>query len=164
MSKCYTSRVGCPFFFFLGVATDRNFLASFLEGEDGGRMISPNHAHNEFGLASVTCLLSGLHVFGQEFPNDKRSVRVLKGLHGFHVYSSEYWLDHLLAVGNSDGGFDSSSELCASMSRLSSRLSQLEAELPDLDFWDDQLGCLKGFGGLCRSARYSLKGEASQST
>lgn len=53
-------------------------------------------------LASTTCLLSGLEVFNVGYSHQDRMMRVLKGLHGFHVYANKYWVDYVLNIFSSN--------------------------------------------------------------
>ncbi|KAH8688529.1 hypothetical protein BGZ61DRAFT_494602 [Ilyonectria robusta] len=52
---------------------------------------------HDHGVAAITCLLSGLKVFGNTYRQEDAYLRVAKGLHGFHVYATEYWTEHLLS-------------------------------------------------------------------
>lgn len=47
-------------------------------------------------MAAVTCLLSGLRVFGSPYSEQERCLRLVKGIHGLHVYSTEYWAEYIL--------------------------------------------------------------------
>jgi hypothetical protein len=123
----------------------------------------------EHGTASVSCLLSGLIVFNPQFQAEERGLRVVKGLHAFHVYANEYWLDHLLAIGTSDRGFDHSPRLYALMHMLSSKLWDTEkkttpvrSQLLDSGFADAQLKCLASFEGLYRTAKATLQARSAK--
>ncbi|KAF4984798.1 hypothetical protein FZEAL_89 [Fusarium zealandicum] len=52
----------------------------------------------EHGTAAITCLLSGLQVYKPSFSKDLRLLRTLSGIHGFHAYATEHWLDYVLAI------------------------------------------------------------------
>jgi len=124
----------------------------------------------EHSVASVTCLLSGIKVFGRELPDQERQLRVVQGLHSFHVYANEHWLDHLLVAGGSEQGIDRSSQLYALMSRLSSNLSELQsldqdasgAQTRDAPSLEAQLLCLKDFAGLLGAAKTKLVSRATR--
>jgi len=49
---------------------------------------------------------------------------VVKGLHGFHVYATEYWTEYLLSYAVSAGGLDTNSSLLALAYRLADRLEE----------------------------------------
>lgn len=132
-------------------------------------MVSETAASYEHALTSVTCLVSGLDVFGPGSSDHERSLRVLKSLHAFHVYANEYWLDHLLAVGVSDQGFDNNSKLYSLMCQLSSKLALLKRSNPEKrplresGALDDRLLCLKGLAGLYDSGRATLEARLAKS-
>lgn len=79
----------------------------------------------EHCLASTTCLLSGLTYLDPQSSESIRSLRVLKGIHGFHIYAHENWVDNLLAVASLQGGFERSSRLSNALTSLSARLEGL---------------------------------------
>ena len=64
----------------------------------------------EHGVASLSCLLSGIQVLNKEpesSPNEQNKLlRFVKGIHGFHVYATEYWTEYLLASAESKGCLD----------------------------------------------------------
>ncbi|UPK96932.1 hypothetical protein LCI18_007867 [Fusarium solani-melongenae] len=79
-------------------------VKEFLQSSSSNIVIYKQQALREHGVATVTCLLSGLRVFGREFPEHDRVLRIGKGLHGFHVYATEYWIEYLLShIAGADG-------------------------------------------------------------
>ena len=67
----------------------------------------------EHGVAALSCLLSGIQVLNHSFheteypPNEQsKLLRFVKGIHGFHVYATEYWTEYLLANAESQGRLD----------------------------------------------------------
>lgn len=60
-------------------------------------VLQKEEALHEHGVATITCLLSGLRSFGSDFHEQERFLRVGKGLHGFHIYATEYWTEYLLS-------------------------------------------------------------------
>ena len=58
--------------------------------------IDRDSAYFEHAVTAATCLLSGLEVFCPTYSTHDRALRVLKGLHGFHVFAHEYWIDCVL--------------------------------------------------------------------
>lgn len=67
----------------------------FLQSHSSNLLIDEYETLQEHGLATVACLLSGLTVFNNSYQEYDRQLRLIKGLHGFHVYATEYWTDYL---------------------------------------------------------------------
>jgi len=131
-------------------------------------MISEDTASYEHATACITCLLSGLKVFNSDLSEHERSLRVLQGLHAFHVYSNEFWLDHVLAAMKSNQLSESPS-LCSSLSQLASKLLELDStstqrqQNTDTATVDSMLKCLKPFGGLHIYAKIVLRARSAKS-
>jgi hypothetical protein len=91
--------------------------------------VSEPRAINDHGIATVACLLSGLEIFGETRSEHGRLARIVEGLHGFHVYATEYWTEYLLAhvASLADGPDASPSKLLALALELASRFA---AQLP----------------------------------
>lgn len=53
------------------------------------------------GQAIAACLVSGLQIFTPNYPENKRKLRVLRGIHAFHTYASQYWVHYVLDNCNS---------------------------------------------------------------
>lgn len=87
-------------------------------------VIKEQEALQEHGVATVTCLLSGLEVFSETYPEQPKYLRVLKGLHGFHVYATEYWTEYLLSHTMSNGGIDASSAFFVLACQLAHKLNE----------------------------------------
>lgn len=58
-----------------------------------------------------------------EMDSKKQQQLLLRGLHAFQLYAQEHWIDHLLVIGASEGGFDP--VLKTLMGKLSGRLEQM---------------------------------------
>ncbi|WAO86156.1 NACHT domain-containing protein [Fusarium falciforme] len=87
-------------------------VKEFLQSSSSNIVIHKQQALREHGVATVTCLLSGLRLFGGEFSEHDRVLRIGKGLHGFHVYATEYWTEYLLShIARADGIDTNSPEL-----------------------------------------------------
>ncbi|RYP39263.1 hypothetical protein DL768_010728 [Monosporascus sp. mg162] len=83
--------------------------AEYLKGTESGHFIRESSAIYEHALACLAALISGARVFGTEYPDQDRMIRIVKGLHGFHLYAYEHWIDELLgAIGikTADGDAD----------------------------------------------------------
>lgn len=78
----------------------------------------------EHGIASVTCLLSGFDVFNRTFDIEQRQFRVLKGLHAFHVYATEYWTDYLPSQADLENSSDRHLHLISLACELAARLHE----------------------------------------
>ncbi|KAF2108637.1 hypothetical protein BDV96DRAFT_616200 [Lophiotrema nucula] len=74
------------------------------------------------GMASIACLMSGLEVFRGKFETEARSTRLIKGIHGLHVYATEHWMEYLLADATDPSGFDPSSPLLGVATQFAHRL------------------------------------------
>lgn len=70
---------------------------SFLQSSDTALLVTENESQRRHGLATVRCLLSGQRIFAPLYPDPERELRVLRGLHGFHMYATRFWADYLLA-------------------------------------------------------------------
>lgn len=129
--------------------------------------ITRDKAICEHAVASATCLLSGLDVFHPHFSSHDRALRVLKGLHGFHVYANEYWVDYVLYILSSDNSLIQFPELSIILLKLSNKLASLRrASLaPDEEksaLSDSRLDIIKGYPGLYESARIALEAQTQK--
>jgi hypothetical protein len=79
---------------------------------------------HQHAAAVLACLISGLDVFGEGYPEHSKSLRVIKGIHGLHVYATEYWTDYLLSEASRHGGI-SSNTCCFRLARhVASKLEE----------------------------------------
>lgn len=69
----------------------------FLQSTSKGLNVSEIETLQQHGAATITCLLSGFNVFCHTYAEHDRALRVAKGLHGFHVYATEFWTEYLLS-------------------------------------------------------------------
>ncbi|KAI1124794.1 hypothetical protein F5Y10DRAFT_279912 [Nemania abortiva] len=72
-------------------------VKEFLQSSSSNLVIDEREAVAGHGIAVITCLLSGLNVFTKPYQNDNRYLRIIRGLHAFHIYSTEYWTEYLLS-------------------------------------------------------------------
>ncbi|UKZ96821.1 uncharacterized protein TrAFT101_011597 [Trichoderma asperellum] len=77
----------------------------------------------EHGVASITCLLAGFRIFDTTYDASDRNLRILRGLHGFHIYATEYWLEDLLCSNAVAGGSKTATLLCSTAKALADRLN-----------------------------------------
>jgi hypothetical protein len=59
--------------------------------------LSEEQTIQEHGIATLCCLLSGIQVLTKPSDEQTKLLRFVKGIHGFHVYATEYWTEYLLA-------------------------------------------------------------------
>lgn len=78
----------------------------------------------DHSIASITCLLSGWEIFSPTYPEFDRRLRTLKGIHSFHVYANEHWLDYIMTL-------VSRTELSRQHPLLHSLLESLSSKLED---------------------------------
>lgn len=122
----------------------------------------------EQGLATVTCLLSGVRIFAPSYPEQTRSIRVLRGLHGFHIYATEYWIEYLLSNAASSNGMDTSSKFFFLSCELSHTLKHIPVApaggKDDESFLllDNRLAHLQHYGDLYEIARTLLLKQRSR--
>lgn len=69
----------------------------FLQSTSKGLNVSEIETLQQHGAATVTCLLSGVNVFCHTYAEQDRALRVAKGLHGLHVYATEFWTEYLFS-------------------------------------------------------------------
>lgn len=143
-------------------------MISYMQTESCCLAISEPGAIYEQALASIVCLTSGLDIFCSTYPENDRHERVLKGLHGFHIYANEYWVENLLAIGNSRQSFDHSTALYSCMRQLSNELEKFVGlPLHDQDRSNilppnNQLQCLANFAGLYENAKTALQAKSAK--
>lgn len=89
-------------------------------------ILHESNAIYEHGLATVTCLLSGLRTFDPAYADKSRCLRVLQGLHGFHHYATEYWVEYLILNSiSADHNVDTNSKFFVLSVDLARKLRQL---------------------------------------
>jgi hypothetical protein len=93
-------------------------LSRFLQKGSDGWVIEERAANTEHGIAAVSCLLSGWKIFIDTCDEQTRSLRLIKGVHGFHVYATEYWTDYVLNEAVDINPMESFSPLFVVTSRL----------------------------------------------
>lgn len=72
-------------------------VTRFLQAPQSPIPLQNDETLNEHGVAAITCLLSGLHIFENSYPERSRFLRLIEGIHGFHIYATEYWTEYVLA-------------------------------------------------------------------
>ncbi|KAI0190822.1 hypothetical protein F4808DRAFT_476479 [Astrocystis sublimbata] len=78
-------------------------VKEYLQTYESVVRLDPNRAYLEHAITTATCISSGLDVFQPDYPAHARSKRMLRGLHAFHLFAYDHWIDcvlHALALGN----------------------------------------------------------------
>jgi hypothetical protein len=99
-----------------------DYCKRFLQSSSDVVTINEHDALREHGLAAVACLLSAVRVFDKGYQEQKRLLRLVKGVHALHVYATEYWTDYLLANAATASGLEASPDLITLASHLASAL------------------------------------------
>lgn len=135
---------------------------SFLQSSDSNMILNERTALDEHGLATVACLLSGWRIFDPAYAEQSRCLQVLRGLHGFHNYATEYWVEYLLLNTKSASGIDANSKFFVLSCELSNKLKQVAVpptcgeDENDPALHEDLLVHLRCFSELYEAARTVL--------
>ncbi|KAL7792442.1 hypothetical protein V8C37DRAFT_416340 [Trichoderma ceciliae] len=87
-------------------------VKNYLQSAASGPFVRQPQAFYEQSIACISCLLSGVQVFQNEYDNQDRLRRVVQGFHGFHLYATEYWVQHLFAAAaSSEAGLEGNTAL-----------------------------------------------------
>ncbi|KAL5382784.1 hypothetical protein DPSP01_006342 [Paraphaeosphaeria sporulosa] len=117
-------------------------VKEFLLSAQGLISVSERTAIREHATATVTALLAGRRIFREDFDERLRLLQLVRGVHGLHVYATEFWIEYLLSDAALSNGPDVSSDLFALASRLAHELSagrieslpkELTAQPSDID-------------------------------
>ncbi|EAQ87140.1 hypothetical protein CHGG_03759 [Chaetomium globosum CBS 148.51] len=102
-------------------------VKDFVQSPSSNLAIREEEVLQQHTTAVLACLISGLDVFHKGYHEHSRVFRVIKGMHGLHVYATEYWTEYLLSEASRHGGI--STDTC--VSRLASELAnKLEVWAP----------------------------------
>ncbi|KAL6835837.1 hypothetical protein J3E69DRAFT_3562 [Trichoderma sp. SZMC 28015] len=142
-------------------------VKEFLQTPSSSLTINQGESLQEHGVATVSCLLSGLQVFGNVYPEQARYLRVIKGLHGFHVYATEFWTEYLLSSVEFPGGDpDNTSpllvlacKLADTLNETSNRATSEEAKSPPNGL-NDRTSFLRQHPTLYKHVEAALKGRS----
>jgi hypothetical protein len=100
-----------------------NSPVRFLLSGKGLITISERVAIREHATAAVTTLLASSKIFGADIDERLRLLQLVRGVHGLHVYATEFWIEYLLSDAALSNGPDISSDLFALAFRLAHELS-----------------------------------------
>ncbi|KAK2028567.1 hypothetical protein LX32DRAFT_394337 [Colletotrichum zoysiae] len=138
----------------------------FLESSSMSMVINEDTTLTEQSSATLACLLSGCDVFGSTYNEHERQERVLKGMHGFHVYATEYWTDYLLSRVATADDSDEKSHLINLACNLAEKLdgigeypqsAECERQPEELD---KRLGCLANYPVLFKHVSSFLRARS----
>lgn len=121
-------------------------------------------ALHEHATATITCLVSGFWIFSEQLADDTRILRIVKGLHGLHIYANQFWLECLLdAVSTCPGLVHGSlihrvaQDLANSLRHQPSTLTCPTSGIAESTASrDSRLQCLKEHGAIYEMARREL--------
>ena len=118
-------------------------------------------------IACVACLISGIEIFRPEYYSPICDIRVVKGLHGLHLYSNEYWIDYALAVFRPGSLLNQSPKLTSLLGDLSQRFQLLaviysEADADETSWTKDSLALMEPYKGIYDHVRATLSMRAQR--
>jgi len=82
-------------------------VKDFVQSPSSNLAIREEEVLQQHAAATLACLISGLDVFDEGYPEHSMAFRVIKGIHGLHVYATEYWTEYLLSEASRHGGISS---------------------------------------------------------
>jgi hypothetical protein len=111
-----------------------NKQCRFLQSKSSNLIIYHKQASQEHGVAAICCLLSGVGIF-TGLPGDNGTyLRVIQGVHGLHLYATEYWADYLVDEAASNKDFEATSPLFVLANKLAQKLGDHTQKLTEDDF------------------------------
>ncbi|UKZ83454.1 hypothetical protein TrVFT333_011263 [Trichoderma virens FT-333] len=141
-----------------------------LKSAESAMALKEAYALCEHSVASITCLLAGFRIFDTTYDSNERDLKILRGLHGFHIYATEYWLEDLLC---------SSAAICddhqvvsvlySTAKALADRLNtaSLSAEISteqESDILDTRLDRFANQGAVYNMLRSALRERSTKAT
>ncbi|KAK3293870.1 uncharacterized protein B0H64DRAFT_398860 [Chaetomium fimeti] len=82
-------------------------VKDFVQTSSSNLVIREEEVVQQNTTAVLACLISGLDVFNEGYPEDLKTSRVIRGLHGLHTYATEFWTEYLLSEASRHGGISS---------------------------------------------------------
>jgi archaellum biogenesis ATPase FlaH len=133
-------------------------VKDYLQSDRSPFAISESDATRQQCIASSTCLLSGLKFIIANSDPQTRLLRLVRGLHAFHVYATEHWTDYLLTAANDNVNVHSS--VFGTATRLASTL-ELTSPAPSAKTpIDDKLNCLAPHPLLMKHVSWALRARS----
>ncbi|KAL7916576.1 chromatin remodelling complex Rsc7/Swp82 subunit domain-containing protein [Trichoderma velutinum] len=141
-------------------------VKEFLQTPSSSLIVTEEESLQEHGLATVSCLLSGLQIFSRAYPEQTRCLRVIKGLHGFHVYATEFWIEYLLSSIKCAGEAHKNSPLFFLACKLADALDKMSGSTTSQEIksppngLDDRTSLLQQHPILYKHVEAALKGRS----
>ncbi|KAK9414056.1 putative NACHT domain-containing protein [Seiridium unicorne] len=73
-------------------------VKEFLQSPSSNLALNYEDTILEHGIALVTCLRAGLHVYCDTTPQHDQIMRAVTGMDGLQLYASDHWVDYLFAA------------------------------------------------------------------
>lgn len=89
--------------------------------------ITASESLKRHGLAAAHCLLATQRVFASSYSEVDRMLRILRGIHGFHMYATEVWIDCFLEYLKLDQDLLFESDFFMVSSQLAEQLEGIES-------------------------------------
>lgn len=119
--------------------------------------INRDQAIVEHAVTSTACLSSGLDIFCPQYSSPDRCRRLIRGLHGFHVFAHQIWIDCVLDALSPREREKDISQLLSILGEMSEKLAGLRASpsVEDAGIFNSEprLELLRSFPPLYRAAR-----------
>lgn len=140
-----------------------NTLNRFLQSRESNVPLEETQILYDQGLATASCLLSGFQTFKKDGSTAEQKLRVVRGLHGLHLYASEYWVEYLLDIAASDDGLKTTTAFFARSNSLAQIINSSSSNFnleSNTDEIDSRLANLEEHGELWTAARSATSGRA----
>ncbi|RKL16693.1 hypothetical protein BFJ70_g14981 [Fusarium oxysporum] len=140
-------------------------VKDFLQSSLSNVVISEPEAIAEQCLSTLACLMCGSEVFLGDRSHHIKASRVVKGIHGFHVYATEFWTEYLLHHVSTRSS-SANSTILDLASRLAERLNGLtntdsvQDEAPNTYPVDERIQFLGKWPQLCNLVETSLRARS----
>jgi hypothetical protein len=136
-------------------------VKDFLQNSSNSIVLHEMDTLREHGLASVTCLISGFDLFLPQTHKATRHIRLIKGIHGFHVYATEFWTEYILVVASISKGFDTKSPFylraCELVQKLEHAVSADSVSMVPGIASDERIQWLQGHSILSKHVDKEMK-------
>ncbi|AEO68321.1 uncharacterized protein THITE_2145496 [Thermothielavioides terrestris NRRL 8126] len=142
-------------------------VKDFIQSPSSNLVIREEEALQQHAAATLACLISGFNVFVEGYPEHPKALRVIKGIHGLHVYATEYWTEYLLSEAKRHGGISSDTSVFRLARQLANKLEKLappNAQRDDSDAgsFDERLVLLGQHEALQEYVKRSLKSRTAE--
>ncbi|KAL7824116.1 hypothetical protein V8C26DRAFT_15033 [Trichoderma gracile] len=120
-------------------------VREFLQSPGSSPSITNNNSKREHGLATVHCLLFCQQIFASSYPEIERVRRILRGILGFHMYATQFWVEYLLEYLELDQSRFFESEIFVLSCRLAEAFTSSRPSLKDVgkDEHDPRLALIR---------------------